>query len=49
MSTVLQVLTLATSLIGAVAVLAINSKLDRLTATVDELLVDLQPPRPGVR
>ncbi len=42
LSTVLQVLTLIISLIGAIGVLIINSKVDRLTGqvqTLQELLV----------
>ena len=42
LSTVLQVLTLVISLVGAIGVLIINSKVDRLTGqvqTLQELLV----------
>ena len=42
LATVLQVLTLAISLVGAIGVLIINSKVDRLTGqvqTLQELLV----------
>ena len=35
--TVLQVLTLAISLVGAIGVLIINSKVDRLTGRIEDL------------